>query len=118
MVRAAHSMVVVARIARREVQNLTPGAGKVLAAPLTRRLDGRRRAGCCLEHAVDGFGEGIAGETPGREDELAVGVEVDEAADAVWSSGGEFGGEAVDGAVLGRVAWSEAAVGLPAWVGG
>jgi len=55
-------------------------------------------------------------------------VEVDEAADArlVWLAGfalgavvgGEDCGEAVEGLVLGRVAWGEATVGLAAGVRG
>lgn len=110
-------MMVVPRIARREVQDLAPGTGEVLAAPLARGLDRR----CCpcgrFEHAVDCLGQRIAGETPRSEDQLAVGVEINEAADAS-GLGSEFGGEAVEGLVLGRVAGGYSAVGLPAGVGG
>ena len=129
MVRAAHSMVVVARIARREVQNLTTRPGQVLAAACAGTLNCSSRSGGSLEHAADGFGERRAGEAPGGEDELAVGVEVDEGADsgagggAVGASGvafrrGEFDGQAVYGTVLGRVAWGFSTVGLAAGVWG
>jgi hypothetical protein len=59
-------MVVVARIARREVQNLTPWSGQVRAVSRARRLNRRRRASSRFEHAVDGFGQRVAGEAPGR----------------------------------------------------
>jgi hypothetical protein len=104
MVRAAHSMVVIARIARGEVQDLAPRAGEVFARARAGAFDRERGAGGGGEHAVDGGGERRAGEAPGGEDQLAVGVEVDEGADAgvgggvgcgVGAVGGEFDGQAV-----------------------
>lgn len=77
-----HGVVVIARIACGEVQNLTPRTGQVFTPARGSRFDGRRRARGGFEHAVDGFRERVAGEAPGREDQLAVGVEVDEAADS------------------------------------
>ena len=129
MVRAAHSMVMIPRIARREVQNLATRPGQVLAAACAGTLNCSSRAGGSLEHAADGFGERGAGEAPGGKDQLAVGVEVDEGADAGAGGGavgaggvafrrGEFDGQAVYGAVLGRVAWGFSTVGLAAGVWG
>jgi hypothetical protein len=133
MVRAAHSVVVIARIAGGEVQDLAAGPGQVLALSRAGRFDRGGGPGGGGEHAVDGFGERVAGEAPGGEDQLAVGVEVDEGADAgggavggggggvgsnIAGQGGELDGKAVYGFVLWRVAWGFAAVGLAAGVWG
>lgn len=88
-------MMMIPRISSREVQNLTSGARKVRAIPCARGFDSSCGSRGGVEHAVDSLRQGIAGETPGREDELAVGVEVDEAADTMGATGREFGGEAV-----------------------
>jgi len=125
MVRAAHSVMMVARVTGREIQNLTTRSRQILAATRAGRFNCSRCSGCDFEHAVDRFRERIAGEAPGSEDELAVGVEVDEGADAgasgvrgggVAGRGGEFDGQAVYGLVLGRVAWGFTTVGLAAGV--
>lgn len=116
MVRSTQSMVVIPRIACRKVQDLAPGPGKILAAALACGFNRCRRARGYFEHAVDRFWQRVAREAPGREDQLAVGVEVDEAADA-GASCREFRGEAVDGVVLRRIAWGQATVGLPARIG-
>lgn len=118
VIRPANGMVVIPRIARREVQNLTPRTGEVRAVSLTRSFDRRRRARRRFEHAIDALGQGIAGETPRREDQLAVRMEIDKTADAMRFARGESGGETVEGGVLGGVAWSDSAVGLPAGVRG
>lgn len=110
-------MVVIPRIARREVQNLTPRSRNVLTPPLARSLNSSSRPSRCLKHAVNRLRQRVAGETPRREDQLRVRVEVDEGADAGTLGVGQADGEAVDGLVLGRVAWRDAAVGLPAGVG-
>jgi hypothetical protein len=91
MVGSSHSMMVISRITSREIQNLTARAGQILAPSRTSRFDGRGGSGSRFEHAIDGLRERVAGEAPGGEDQLAVGVEVDEGANA--------GGRAVTGAV-------------------
>lgn len=115
MLRAPDSIMVIPRIARREVQNLTPRSGEVLAAPLARSLDGSRRPVRNFDHARQRCGQRVAGETPGGQDQLAVRVEVDERADS--GARGEGSGERVHGRVFGRVAGRDAAVGLAAGVG-
>jgi hypothetical protein len=45
-------------------------------------------------------------------------MEVDETADAMGTARGEYGREAVEGGVLGGVAWGDSAVCLTAGVGG
>lgn len=111
-------MVVIPRISRREIQNLTPWPGEVRAIPSAGRFDGCCCSSSGFEHPIDRFREGITRKTPRRENQLAVRMEVDETANPMGFARGEFGGEPVEGGVLGGVAWGDSAVGLPAGVGG
>jgi len=83
VIRPANGMMVIPRIAGREIQNLTPWTRKVGAVPLTRSFNRRRRASRRFQHPINRLGQGIAGETPRRENQLAVRMEVHETADAV-----------------------------------
>lgn len=112
-----HRMMVIPRVPRREVQNLAPRARLVRAIPRTGGLDRPRRRVGNLHHPPDRLRERIATVPPGRQHELPVAVEVDERPDP---PGGlcQLSRQCVQRRVLRRVPRREAAVRLPAGIGG